>query len=461
MRQRLLLFVTLLALGGAFLIGSPAASALYNRNRTVPTNTFSTASTWPDNVTTLSTWTTGLTHTVPTGNDRLLVFAPMYEDCTADVGITTITWGGRTMTRIAGGATSTSCFERTELWYLKEADIRLASGTTFVVTWGGTAPTDRMYAAGSYAGVFQTTPISASNTNFTNTTSPNPITTTLAANSGQMVVSAVVNGNTGSYSWNNSFVEDTDQQGTGSTGSTADKLITSSGTQTPSGTHSNTLRQAMVSAAINMNPVELADAWTTGLTHTVAAGLGGNRLLMFSVGYENCTDVGVTTVTFGTRTLTRITGAAALTAACYSRTELWYLNEAGLTAASNSTFVVTWGGTAPTSPAYSAAVYRNVYQTSPVVTSNTAVANAATPNPITAAVTVALRQMVVSTVTTGNTGSYTWNNSFVERTDQAIGATTTFSTADKSPAAAGTETASATHTGPNRQAIVVAVLRPD
>jgi hypothetical protein len=203
--------------------------------------------------------------------------------------------------------------------------------------------------------------------------------------------------------------------------------------------------------------VSRVGAWGTGLTYS--AGAGSNRLLVFALGYEAGADPGVSGVTWGGRSLTRITGDVAGTT-IFGRVELWYLKETDIAAASGTTFVVTWGGTAPTDVLYAAATYRDVEQATPIATSNTASSDAGTPNPITAAVSVAARNTSVAVVVAGETGSYGWNNSWTEGTDQAV-ATVTVSTGDHDETSAGTATASATHTAPNRQAIAVAVLNPD
>jgi hypothetical protein len=104
-------------------------------------------------------------------------------------------------------------------------------------------------------------------------------------------------------------------------------------------------------------------SWSIGLTHT--PGSGSNRLLVFTVGYENSSDVGVGAVSYGGQALTRIGGVAAGTSSIV-RTELWYLKEAGIAAASTNTFTVTWGGSTPSSPKYGAATYANVSQTTPI-----------------------------------------------------------------------------------------------
>ena len=202
----------------------------------------------------------------------------------------------------------------------------------------------------------------------------------------------------------------------------------------------------------------LLDAWTTGTTKTVSA--GSNRLLVVAVGYENATDTGVSSVTYGTRSLTRITGTSATSSSVFNRTELWYLNDANISAASSTTIAVTWGNGAPTDAMYAAATFANVEQGTPVGASNTSSTNAATPNPLTAAVSVEPRGYSVAAVTCGNSGTYTWNNGWAAGTDQTSSSTTEMATASNDESTSGTDTASATHSGPNRQAMVVAYLNP-
>jgi hypothetical protein len=172
------------------------------------------------------------------------------------------------------------------------------------------------------------------------------------------------------------------------------------------------------------------------------------------VGYENGTDTLVGTVRYGGQSLTRINGAVVGTA---DRIELWYLKETGIVAATNTTFVVTWGGTAPTVPHYAAATIRNVDQTTPVVASAVNSTNAATPNPLPIAVSVTSDGMAVAAAISGNTGSFTWNNGWSEGVDQSLTSSNSTS-ADHFESANGSDTASATHTNQNKQAIVVVSL---
>jgi hypothetical protein len=193
-------------------------------------------------------------------------------------------------------------------------------------------------------------------------------------------------------------------------------------------------------------------SWTTGLTHTVGA--GNDRLLVFMVGHENNQDVLISAVKYGGQSLTRINGSVVGSA---DRIELWYLKEAGIVAATNSTFVVTWGSAAPSAPHYAAATIQNVDQTTPVVNSAVNATNASTPNPLPIAVPATSDGISVAAAICGNTGSFTWNNGWTEGPDQSL--TSSSSTAaDHFEAANGTATASATHTNQNKQAIVVVSL---
>jgi hypothetical protein len=195
-----------------------------------------------------------------------------------------------------------------------------------------------------------------------------------------------------------------------------------------------------------------AGSWTTGLTHTV--GTGNDRLLVFMVGYENGTDVAISTVRYGGQNLTRINGVATGTTPI-GRVELWYLKEAGITAATGNTFVLTYGGTAPSEPSYAAATLRNVDQVAPILASNVNAVNAATPNPLPTSVSVTADGMALAAALSGNPGSFTWGNGWTEGTDQSL-TTSNNSSADHAVVANGTDTASATHSAQNRQVIVAA-----
>ncbi len=196
-------------------------------------------------------------------------------------------------------------------------------------------------------------------------------------------------------------------------------------------------------------------AWTTGLTHTNSAGPA--RLMVFMVAYGGNSDVHVNAVTYGGQALTRINGTVAGTN-MVARVELWYLKETGIAAATNSTFTITYGTGNPADPTFAAVTYKNVDQANPIVASAVNQTNAATPNPLTAAVAVSADGFAVAATVDGKKSSYTWNNGWTKGIDQQGGSST--STAGDHPSVSnGTDTSSATAAAANYQATVAASLR--
>jgi len=193
--------------------------------------------------------------------------------------------------------------------------------------------------------------------------------------------------------------------------------------------------------------------WTTGLTHPVEA--ANDRVLVFTVAYENGTNVAINAVSYGGQGLTRINGTAAGTTSVV-RVELWYLKEAGIAAATNSTFVVTYGGAAPASVQFSAVAYSNVDQTAPVGATSVNSTASSTPNPITTPVAVTADGVAVGAVVS-DAGSFIWNNGWTEGTDQAI-LSFDSSSADHGSLGTGADLASATCSSQHRAAIVAASL---
>ncbi len=149
---------------------------------------------------------------------------------------------------------------------------------------------------------------------------------------------------------------------------------------------------------------------------------------MFAVGYENSSDSGVSSVSYGGQPLLRIIGEVAGTST-FNRVELWYLDEAGIQAATDDAFVVTWGGGTPSQPMYAAVTYEGVDQGDPVSDSASNSTDSSSPNPITATVDVPDGWIAVAGSVSGKGGSYTWGAGWTEGTDQEAG-TATMSSAD-------------------------------
>ncbi len=202
----------------------------------------------------IGSWTTGLTHAAGAGDDRLLMFMVGYQNAT-DIGISTVTYGGQNLTRIDGAIVGTNSKVRIELWYLKEAGIVAATSTTFVVAYAGTAPTGQQFAAATYRNVNQAAPIGASSINSTDATTPNPLPTSVAVTADGQTVGAVVSSENSSFSWNNGWVEGTDQFASSFNTTSADHPVTANGTDTASATCSHQKRAAIVAAFLSVATV--------------------------------------------------------------------------------------------------------------------------------------------------------------------------------------------------------------
>src|SRR5262249_14938513 len=160
----------------------------------------------------------------------------------------------------------------------------------------------------------------------------------------------------------------------------------------------------------------------------------------------------VSTVKYGGQSLTRINGVVVNG---QDRVELWYLNETGIGAATNTTFAVTYGAGIPTNQLFASVAYKNVDQVAPIFGSNINSINSATPNPLPTTVSVSADGMAVGAEVSGDTGSFTWNNGWSEGTDQQ-GSSSSATTADHAVAANGTDSASATSNNQHRVAVVAA-----
>jgi hypothetical protein len=222
---------------------------------------------------------------------------------------------------------------------------------------------------------------------------------------------------------------------------------------TASGTSSNTGADDFT-----FTSVELANAWTTGLTHT--AGSGSDRLLVFMAGIENDGDRDLTSVSYGGQAMIQANESVFCSAGGFcARNEVWYLSDAGIQAAVGTTFTVTLTGT-PVSfnELYNAVTLRNVNQISPVGDVSGNGSETANPIQVASALNVGVGDMVVVGATSGNALSYTPDAGYTESTDQA-GSSSTLATAYRSITTAGTEQPSMTYDAAiNRQTITGTVI---
>lgn len=113
--------------------------------------------------------------------------------------------------------------------------------------------------------------------------------------------------------------------------------------------------------------VRLLGSVTSGLSH--AAPAGNNRILLFAAGNENPSATTATSVTYGGQAMTLV-NQRTVSAFFVNYISLWRLNDAGISAAAGSNFVVNWSG-GRSEEIYHSAFYANVDQTTPIGYNNT------------------------------------------------------------------------------------------
>ncbi|MBN1788167.1 MAG: agmatine deiminase family protein, partial [Sedimentisphaerales bacterium] len=200
--------------------------------------------------------------------------------------------------------------------------------------------------------------------------------------------------------------------------------------------------------------IEILGDWATGLTHAKEA--GSDRALIFIANCELSAAVSLT-ATYGGQPMTKVIDVVTGTSGYRNYVAAFILDEAGIVAATNGTFVPSWSPT-PTSVSYSSIFLQNVDQTNIIGATDSAV--------VTTGTTVATDplntndgDMVILGTVSGNNGSYTLNNGFTEGTDQSVGSSGHTSASGHKAATGADETPSATHSTSYRQAIIGLVVQ--
>jgi type II secretory pathway pseudopilin PulG len=201
----------------------------------------------------------------------------------------------------------------------------------------------------------------------------------------------------------------------------------------------------------SVDAVNILGSWTQGTTHTKESGT--NRALVFTVHAEGNNSGSVpslTSVTYGGRTMTKVVERANSSGTTRTYTAAFILNDAGITAATTTTFTPNWS-TAPTNVAYGSVFLQNVNQTT--LTGATASNQTPTGGTITtSALANSAGDMVIDAATCSTTGTYT-TNGFTKALELTI------SNADGvdgyKSATGASETPSVTHSNTtNRQTLI-------
>jgi len=197
----------------------------------------------------VGSWIAGTTHAREAGSNRLLIFTAHVEHSAA-ITLNSVTYGGRTMTKVierSATAAGSAFVAYTAAFILNESGIAAATSGTFTPVLSATPERPPAFSSVFLVNVNQASPVGASASAVS--TGATVSTAGLATASGDLVILAGTNGNTGSYTVNNGFVEAIELTITSADGVAGSKPATGA-TETPSVTHSAPNRQSLIGFVI-------------------------------------------------------------------------------------------------------------------------------------------------------------------------------------------------------------------
>jgi GH35 family endo-1,4-beta-xylanase len=159
-----------------------------------------------------------------------------------------------------------------------------------------------------------------------------------------------------------------------------------------------------------VSDVGILGSWVSGTTHTKESGT--NRALVF-IAHARCTAAtSLDSVTYGGRAMTKVVEKLTSSGSTRTYTAAFILDDAGITAASNTTFVPTWS-TTPSTTAYGSVFLSNVDQSALIGAS---AGDEVTTGKLLTTPRLATNagDMVIEASTNSATGTYTMNNSFTK-----------------------------------------------
>jgi hypothetical protein len=200
--------------------------------------------------------------------------------------------------------------------------------------------------------------------------------------------------------------------------------------------------------------VGILGSWVTGTSHAKES--GSNRALVFIAHAERSSATTLNSVTYGGQSMTKVVDKIISSGTTRTYVAAFILNDAGITAAANTTFTPSWSA-APTSVVYDSVFLQNVNQaTLTGATASNATSTGATIT--TSALATGNGDMVIDAATCSNTGSYTVNNGFTEAIEPSI--TSADAVVGYKSATGSNETPSVTHsTTTGRQSLIGFVVK--
>ncbi|MES2556595.1 MAG: T9SS type A sorting domain-containing protein [Bacteroidota bacterium] len=205
-----------------------------------------------ENVSRVGNWSVGTTRSLPSGTNRCLVVVIGFENATTR-DITSVSYGGRSLTQLTDLGIATPFYGKNEVWYLLESDLALASGTTISYTYGPSTPSEdfQIVAAAVFENVDQIAPFNDFEASSSSTSDETyQLGSAISTLPGSMTVTSVFCGNppdpsqslgnSTAFSINNSFTEVVDYhaanigfQSSGGVLQVAQKSSSAAGTEQP------------------------------------------------------------------------------------------------------------------------------------------------------------------------------------------------------------------------------------
>jgi chitinase len=199
----------------------------------------------PQSVALAGAWTAGLTHASQAGSNRALIFTAHVEH-NGTISLNSVTYGGRPMSKIIERTATSSgsvTIAYTAAFILNEAGITAANSGTFTPAFSTTPTQPAAFSSVFLVNVNQSALVGASASGASNSASAT--TAPLATASGDRVIVAATNGNSGSYTLNNGFVEALEVAPGSADGVAGSKQATGAN-ETPRVTHSVVNRQSVI-----------------------------------------------------------------------------------------------------------------------------------------------------------------------------------------------------------------------
>ena len=156
----------------------------------------------------------------------------------------------------------------------------------------------------------------------------------------------------------------------------------------------------------DVQAAQIIGSWVAGTSHTEEPGT--NRCLIFTAHVDNDVAISVTSVTYGGQTMTKVVERIqASTRSAY--VVAFTLDEAGIVAATDSNFIVTWSVTPDQTPAYTSVFLSDVNQSNLVGQTGDGGSTSSTAE--TPALSTSNGDLAIVAATNGNTGTYSTINS--------------------------------------------------